>query len=305
MKLFSVIKKFFYDSFTKRDVNDRLRSIMQKYDEVVLPLIPKIRQVFGNGSAPASKYVQKFLVEYMKTLPSNLRRNGSLEVYLNVMERSLTNARELLTLLEGTVNKELPEKIYMDGITYQKATIIRLIELLDFAADYASRQLCYLVASETNTIALGKKDTEIPYTRAEEAAMLTYQNSYFKSLELFYQPPKGILISLSKIPEVMLTGDEKLDLPTARASDLDPLQLGIIPIVSSVWLFAGEVLVDWEIARYERAKKERRDVEMRIEVMKQHATGSVDARSESILNGYTRELTLLRDKIETFERKVK
>lgn len=93
MKLFSVIKKFFYDSFTKRDVNDRLRSIMQKYDEVVLPLIPKIRQVFGNGSAPASKYVQKFLVEYMKTLPSNLRRNGSLEVYLNVMERSLTNAR--------------------------------------------------------------------------------------------------------------------------------------------------------------------------------------------------------------------
>lgn len=303
MKLFNVIKKFFYDSFTKRDINDRIRSIMQKYDEVVIPLIPKVETAFL-GKPPVSDYAVKFLADFNQTLPSNLRKVG-LTSYITISLRSIKNARELLTLLEGKVNNELPDVLYVDGITYQKATILRLIELLDFTADYASRQLCYYVASESNAIALGKSKSELPYTKAEEVAILTYQNSYFKTLELFHQPPKNILQTLSRIPEVMLSGDEKADLPSARASDLDPLTLGVIPMVSSLFLWAGEIQVDREIARYERAKKERRDVEMRIEVLKQHQSGQVDARTESILNGYTRELTLLRDKIETLERKAR
>ena len=304
MKLFDVIKKFLYDKFTKRDINDRIRSIMQKYDEVVLPLLPKVERAFA-GQSPASSYATKFLSDFERTLPSNLRKSKGIDAYMTISLRSIKNARELLTLLENKVNNELPDVLYVDGITYQKATILRLIELLDFTADYASRQLCYYVAVESNTTALGKSATDLPYTKAEESGILTYQNSFFKTLELFYQSPKDILRTLTRIPEVMLTGDERSDLPSAKSSDLDPLTLGVIPMVSSLFLWVGEIQVDREIARYERAKKERRDVEMRIEVLKQHRNGQVDARTESILDGYTRELTLLRDKIETLERKAR
>lgn len=304
MKLFNVIQRLFYDKLGKRDITDRIRVIIQKYDEVVLPLIPKLEQQFGNESEPASDYVKGFLKEFRATLPSSLR-NSKKNPYFAVAHRSLTNARELLVLLEANVSKELPEIMYIEGITYQKATLLRLIELLDFTVDYASRQFCYYTANEVNVSSFFHGAESIPFTKSEEAAVRSNQSSFFKVLELFYQKPKDVMGSISRIPEVLITGNEKIDLPAASTKEIDPLQLGIIPIVSPIWQFVGEKRVDWEAARYERTKQERRDVEMRMEILKQKNAGKVDARTESILNGYARELTLLRDRIETFERKVR
>lgn len=102
-----------------------------------------------------------------------------------------------------------------------------------------------------------------------------------------------------------MTGDVSHDLPTIDPSKVDPLKLGFIPVVSHIWNFFGNMYVDWEYSRYEKAKKERRDIELRIEMLKQYeASGQPNARLESILDGYNRELTLLREKISQMESKV-
>lgn len=303
MKLFNVISRFFHDKLGKRDINDRLRSIMQKFDEVVIPMVDKVGTAMGQKD-PSSTYVKTFLKEFHTTLPSNMRIRQK-NMYFAILKRSVENARQLLTLIESVVNKELPETVYINGITYQKATLLRLIELLDFNADYVSRQLCYYVASETDVDAFGKEPGHLPFTKKEAASLVSLQSSFFKTVELFYQEPKQVMTQIGKIPEVLITGNEKVDLPAASAKDIDPLELGVIPLVTSLFQFVGETRVDWEHARYERVKKEKRDIELRLEVLRQRSRGQMDARLEATIEGYNRELTLLRDRIENYERKVR
>ena len=300
MNLFNYISEFISETLGRRNITDRMRVIAQKYDEVVLPTLEQIREE-TKLTPPVSAYGKAFVKSFNATLPSNMR--NSQNDYIVVAHKSLANAADLVGKLEKVINKEMADTVRIHGLTYQKATLLRIIELLDFTADYASRQLAFYVASEVEKKTKGK-DTN-PYTKAEEAVLRTYQSTYFKTIEMFYQPADVVLKKVASIPEVLMTGDVSHDLPTIDPSKVDPLKLGFIPVVSHIWNFFGNMYVDWEYSRYEKAKKERRDIELRIEMLKQYeASGQPNARLESILDGYNRELTLLREKISQMESKV-
>lgn len=296
MNIIQFVKKLVLSKLGKKDIRDKLRGVVQKLEEVVLASIASILETASIASAKSS-YGIKFTNDFMRMLPSSLR---SKTTPYAVIQKSLENASKLATLLDDFVGKDMPEQIYIDGITYQRATILRLVELLDFTADYASRQACYYVAAESNVQALGEGD-KLPFTKAEEVAIISQQAAYFKAIELLYADPKSIMANLDKIPEVIITTDAGSDIASNLAGGAAVMSLGVIPIISPLFLFIGERKADWDYERYERCKKERKDIELRIEMMRQRGAGQVDARSESILKGYERELTLVRDRIAQLE----
>lgn len=295
MGIVQFVKKLLMAKLGKKDIRDKLRAIIQKLEEVVLPALDNISST-PELLDPKSTYGKKFVSDFMKMLPSNFRMKNPV---FHVMKTSLNNTSQLCTLLDDYIGKDLPEQIYIDGITYQRATILRLVEFLDFAVDYASRQLCYYVACESNVQALDMGD-KTPFTKAEETAIASQQAMYFRALEMFYVEPKAVIANISKIPEILIK-EEGDDLPKAMTGDVDPLKLGVIPLISPLFQFLGERKVDWDYERYERAKKEFKDIQLRIEMIRQRQSGAVDARSESILKGYERELTLTRDRIAQLE----
>lgn len=295
MNIIQYVKKLVLSKMGKKDIRDKLRTVMQKLEEVVLASIQSILETPTLLTA-TSQYGIKFTNDFMRMLPSSLR---SKTTPYAVIQRSLEHASKLATLLDDFVGKDMPEQIYIDGITYQRATVLRLVELLDFTVDYASRQACYYTAAEMAVT--GDDVSKLPFTKAEEMAIVSQQAAYFKAIELLYADPKTIMANLDKIPEVVITTDAGTDIATALSPGADALSLGVIPIVSSLFLFIGERKADWDYERYERCKKERKDIELRIEMMRQRKNGQVDARSESILKGYERELTLVRDRIAQLE----
>ncbi|MNG15650.1 hypothetical protein D3C84_994950 [compost metagenome] len=95
------------------------------------------------------------------------------------------------------------------------------------------------------------------------------------------------------------------EVPALAGGAADPLRLGAFPIVSSVFHWVGLRNVDYDIECFELAKKERRDIEMRLETLRQRRAGNQDAQAEVIIGNYERELTLARAKVTAMEEKLR
>jgi hypothetical protein len=288
-------------SFGKKDVREKLRTIMKKLTDIVKPSADLFREVIKE-KALKSAYAKSFIKDVVGVLPSRLQSGEAPFSY--VLGQALDNAIKLIDLIEQYVGKNMGENIHIEGMTYQKGSIVRLIELLDFFTDYTNRNLSFLVASETNIEAFDRVDGN-PFTPAALNYLKNNKVAYIQMLGLLLNDPKKIISDIEKIPEVVMTDAGVGEVPALTGAAADPLRLGAFQVFSGVFHWVGLRMVDWEIERYEVAKKEKRDIEMRLETLIQRRNGNQDAQAEAIIQAYERELILSRSKLATMEEKLK
>lgn len=288
-------------SFGKRDVLAKIRNISKKLTDLVRPAVEVVAENLDEQNFK-SAYGKAFMKSFTDVLPSRMKNDP--KAFFKVVGVALDNGQKLLDLLEQYVGKNVGETIHVEGMTYQKASVIRLIELVDFFVDYTSRHLSFLVASETSIEAFKRPDGN-PFTPAALRFLNDNRGNYIRVLNLLNGDPKAILANVEKIPEIVMAGTEVAEVPALAGSAADPLQLNAIPLISGLFHWAGLRLVDWEIERFEAAKRERNDIEMRLEYLRTSRTGQPDAQAEAIIDSYQRELTLIRDKIAKLEERTR
>lgn len=298
MKPLEFIRKLL-PSFGKKDVREKLRTAIAKLTDIIGPTLENFGAVFQVGKF-VSKFGQEFNASFLKFVPSQIRnlRNPLLET----IERAKDNAVKLGELLTDHSAKVLKDTIHVEGITYQTVTLLRLIEVLDFFGDYTSRLMLRLVTAESNVQYFNASEqgelskAEIDYLDANRAM-------YFRILELLYDDPRVIMSKLTSIPEVIVnqSGSDVTPIPALMGGAGDPLELGVVPLLSGMFTAIGIRNVNREIERYERTKKESRAIQMRLEALNQGGRGAIDARTQSIIEGYERELVLVRAKLAQME----
>jgi hypothetical protein len=294
MKPLEFIRKLL-PSFGKKDVREKLRLALSKLADVVGPALDTLMQSIPSPTY-TSVYGKEFVSAFLKFVPSRIRnlRNPLLETIAQARDHAL----KLGELLTDHSAKVLKDTIHVEGITYQTVTLLRLIEIIDFFGDYTSRFMLRLVTAETNVLVFQSPErgelskAEIEWLDANRAA-------YFRVLELLYDDPRVIMGKLHAIPDLLVSdGGSGIPIPALMGGAGDPLELGVVPLLSDMFTSAGIRSVNRDIERYERAKKERRSIALRLEALSQ---GTPDARAQSIIEGYERELVLVRAKIATME----
>lgn len=285
-------------TFGKKDVREKLRLALSKLADVVGPALDTLSQALPTGVF-TSVYGKEFLAAFLKFVPSRVRnlRNPLLET----IEQAKDHALKLGELLTDHTAKVLKDTIHVEGITYQTVTVLRLIEIIDFFGDYTSRFMLRLVTAETNVLVFQSPEKG-ELSKAEIEWLDNNRAAYFRILELLYDDPRVIMGKLHAIPELVVSdGGNAIPVPALMGGAGDPLELGVVPLLSGLFTAVGIRSVNRDIERYERAKKERRAIEMRLEALTQSARGDADARTQSIIEGYERELVLVRAKIATME----
>lgn len=297
MKIVDYIKKLF-KSFRKNDVREKIRIVRHKLTAAVSPTADLLAaSPVYKETEFVSSYGKRFIASWRAFLPSRNKANPN-QPFLSLLNPALARAVLLLDQLDDYVSKQMDEVIHVEGITYQKATVLRLIDLLDFFADYAIRQMSYLIASETNLSVFEKPDTR-PFSKAEDEFLLgANELAYFRLIELLSNDPKVILQQIVKVQDTIVLGDTTRN--ALNAASTDPLRLDFLPVVSNVALWLGERQVDRDAETLERSMKEERYIKLRLEALRQKlASGHPDASAESKINNLDRELTLVRSKIQS------
>lgn len=301
MDLFNYVKRFF-SSFKKNEIRERIRTVKHLLSSPVLQTVETLStdDQYKEMSF-VSNYGKKFIASWLTNIPSRARADRN-QPYLSMLRPAVVNAIALLEQLDEYVSKQLDDVLLIEGMTYQKATVLRVIELLNFFGDYSIRQLTYLVASETDITAFGKVDGR-PYPKDEEKFLEgSNQLAYFRMIELLSNDPKSVLQQILKIRDNIITQEDSI--PTLGPSD-DPLRLGFIPLVSDIIMWNGIRQVELDASRLDRAVKEERTIKARMQQYHNKlATGHGDARTESIIANYERELILTRNKIKDMTHKL-
>jgi len=284
-------------SFGKKDVREKIRLVISKITEIALP---SAEETFAelDERKPKSGFFKTFIRELLSESSATVRNAAG--PYKLVLMTALNNGQKLMTMIEAYVDKNVPSTIHIEGTTYQTGSVLRLIELLDFLADYSLRNLNFIVASETEIEAFDKPDMN-PSTPSELKYLQAHRDAYFKVMFLLAKDPKAIMAAINDLPEISL-GDVDVDsAPALAGAQGDPLQLGIIPVASWIFHKIGITLVNYELDRYDRALKDKRVIEMRLESLRNRRNGNPDAAIETVIDGYDRELIVLRQKISDYE----
>src|SRR5690606_34359431 len=96
------------------------------------------------------------------------------------------------------------------------------------------------------------------------------QYTYFKIMEILSHDPSKIIRQLDAVPDIIVFGDTDDGTPALQGGSGDPLSLGFIPGLSG-WI--GRKIVDWEVERYNAARKLARDIQLRLEGLRQKQAG--------------------------------
>lgn len=288
-------------SFGKKDVREKIRLVISKITEITQPAAEVTFETIDERKAKSS-FLKIFTRELMAESSASVR-NAAMP-YKLVLMIALDHGQKLMSLIEGYVDKNIPSTIHIEGTTYQTGSVLRLIELLDFFADYSLRNLNMIVASESEIEAFDKPDMN-PSTPSELKYLMAQRDAYFKVMFLLAKEPKQIMALINDLPEIALGDVDPGNTPALTGAQGDPLQLGIIPVVSSIFHRIGITLVNYELDRYDRALKDKRVIEMRLESLRNRRNGNPDAAIESVIDGYDRELIVLRQKIADYEERAR
>lgn len=288
-------------SFGKKDVREKIRLVISKITEIAQPSAEAAFADLDERKAK-SGFFKTFLRELL--LESSATVRNAAGPYKLVLMTALNNGQKLMTMIESYVDKNVPSTIHIEGTTYQTGSVLRLIELMDFLADYTLRNLNFIVASETEIEAFDKPDMN-PSTPFELKYLLAHRDAYFKVMFLLAKDPKAIMALINDLPEITLGDVDVSNSPALAGAQGDPLQLGIIPVVSSIFHRIGITLVNYELDRYDRALKDKRVIEMRLESLRNRRNGNPDAAIETVIDGYDRELIVLRQKISDYEERAR
>jgi hypothetical protein len=288
-------------SFTKKDLREKLRTISSKFSEILHPTADTVFEGLDERKAK-STFFKTFVRELVSDSAAAVRNAAG--PYKLVFMTAMGNGQKLLELIEQYVDKNVPSTIHIEGVTYQTGSVLRLVELLDFFADYSMRNFNFICASESEIEAFDKPDIN-PSTPAELKYLLRHRADYFKVMSLLAKDGKRIMAMLDDLPEITLGDVDSTTTPALAGAQGDPLQLGIIPVVSSIFHRIGITLVNYELDRYDRALKDKRVIEMRLEALRNRRNGNPDAAIEAVIDGYDRELVVLRQKISDYEERAR
>ena len=287
-------------SFGRNDVLEKLRNITNKLVKIVTPSFELTLESLDESHFK-SNFAKSVAKDFQVALPTRLKsERRPVSVFL---PKALANAQRLLDLLEPYVGKSMPPQIHLEGLNYQKATVLRLIELLDFFVDYSIRHLSYLVASETNIEDYGRADG-LAATPHELRWLEANRGSWIALISVLQGDPKEAFRQINEIPEIILGDMDITNVPALAGASADPLHLGMIPLVSNIFRWVGIRLAHWELDRYERALKEKRVLELRLESRRNRLGGTQDAAAEAVVANYENELTIVREKLTEMERRM-
>lgn len=266
-------------------------------DALVNETLPVYRTAVEDGVSFQSAAAKSYNQAFRRDVDTQFR-GEALEVTL----QCLTNLQANLTVLESLLEKNFSKDIVVAGLTYKKAAVLQLVMQYEFGVDYARQVLLYLLAAEANvkakTLPAGQ---ERP--KPEIKWLQDNQKAFFEVLRVMSFRSDELNKALVAIPEMVVNADTYEGVEATQGiNKLDPLKLGFIPVGNfNPFYWFGIRYANWQVARRNRAKAEKRALEMRLEQLRLQRRGTEDAKLEKLIGFYEDEVNKCAAKIAKYE----
>ena len=272
-------------TFKKEDVKNKVRILISRLTDYVLPSVEQLRAIPSFKSDLYVEYIEKNNAFKSFRNKSTIKEITHRSSWIDMLSVAGKNAIDILERLP--LDNRLPATITVEGITYSTANVLKLINSIDTFVEYTSRFIYHLTQFESG-VPYRMNNHDIKFLEQKQA-------SFLSTLGLLLRSPDKLLEDLSKEPELVVGSQREV-----FSSDTVE-RLNFIPVVTPLFKRIGITMVNWELERSERLKLEKRGIETAIERYRQQSLGQNDARSEMLMEGWRNELVLVNQKIARME----
>lgn len=270
-------------SFGQDKIVDDLARQRKELDEILLPSLEQAEKAFKG-----QKFKSTFAKGLETTLKSRFRDHRSEDLF-GILHDIFKSTPAKVEALEKLVESFFAKDVTKEAITYRKAAILKFIETLSFAIQYTSRITLRVITAEAE--AESGSQEEVHIHGASKSFLEDKYITWLDTLVLIDQPVRRIEEQLTSIPEVVVNEDSAAHIEAVEGKRLDPMRLNFVsPSINPLYHF-GNWLAEHQVSSANRAKEERKLVELRLHDLKNRREGKPDAN--------------IQHKIELFEDRIK
>ena len=286
---------------TRDNLVDTLRALADELKKETIPPYKNSLDVFKKWEPK-----NKNLIIFTSTFHSINKTNKN-ESMINIILDGLQKLHDMIDPLITAVQESFDKEIVMEGIGYRKASIIRLVELFVFTAQYARVLLNYIYIEQTKLIQTNNESLKTDFKMIPKEVSFVENN--FTSFAQMIHLIRGKNINKNNldtvirgIPDITANAQSlKIASINNSSTDLDPIGLGLVTVN---WNPIFAIRVKWEEykhSRYLKAIKEKECLSLRLMHYKLQLDGKENAAIEARIEFLQEEVDDLTRKIYELE----
>lgn len=246
---------------SRTDLLNQIASIRDSYDDTLAPLIADIEEVFA-GYTFKSKLMKDYDTQLRKTV--NVSKSS-----FNVMIASLGNIRDNLDVITNEARALFSIQFTNENLTFNRATVLKYVDAVNFYVRYARKFLLYLVGAEVG-LASGGKSMAMRWSPAETDWVQKNLQQFVNLFPAMVLTKQELKTRLNSASSAEIHEDTyELAVSSMGLVKTDPLQLDGFSPQSNPLMLLGKKIVEYRHAAFLVAKDEYYCLQLRLQEMRE------------------------------------
>ena len=199
MKIIEYVKSLI-PSFKKDRITEDVELIITELNNVTVPVWNTANETLGTTKFH-SKELKDYEKEFFRHVKPGYNENNMIVVISDVVSKTCA----LFKMLEDRAEKVFEDEILADGITIQKATLLRCIEAVRFMSEYSLLFLNYIYIQETASIKADNMYGKNELSKAELEYIDTSFLQFCQTINIFNTSVDKFKSKLDMIPDVAIS----------------------------------------------------------------------------------------------------
>lgn len=256
MSLLNYIKTL-NNHFPKKQLIDDIAILREDLLTYLKPQYELVNKNFGNRPFK-SKWYENFHGQ-MKQYVDRVNSKTCVPVILKATDKII----ERLDTLEKLVEDNFNDDVSVHAMSVKRVNILAYLEACTFFAVYARRLITMIMQIEINTCSEdipNELDDILPFNLEW---LRTRRDSFFMVLDIFYSGKGDLEKVVENLPDINVNTTNVKAVESSNRN-LDPNNLGFIPVVLNPIYHIGMVVAEWQHARLRSAEAERDILEVQV-----------------------------------------
>lgn len=290
MNFFNFLKSLF-PTFKRDELIDGVIAIRKSVQEHSVQAYRSAVQVWG--STPFTSKEAKALE---KAYRSDVGLSGK-QSMIDSISIVLDNTLRVLDLVVQKGKAIYGETEASMGLTFQKATILRIVAVADFTNKYSLDLLNYIYTVEAKATAGGEGIDDL--VKAETDALIAQFPDFCVAVNVLKVDMKSLEKALNDLPDAVVSEmTERTFIATLGSNKLDPFQVRNFSVRKSPFYFFGMMLAEHQEKKYKAKKETVELLQLRLMHLQKLRDKTQDASLDKEINYYQDRVTSLNHELE-------
>lgn len=290
MNFFNFLKSLF-PTFKRDELLDSVIAIRKSVQEHSVQAYRSADQVWGN-----TPFVSKEAKGLEKAYRSDVGLSGKQSMITSI-SLAMDNTLKVLDLV---VQKG--KAIYSDneasmGLTFQKATILRIVTVADFANKYSLDLLNYIYTVEAQATKGGEGIESL--AKAEVDQLLNQFPDFCVAINVLKTDMSSLEKALNELPDAVVSEmTERTFVATLGSNKIDPFQVRNFSVRKNPFYIFGMMIAERQEKKYKAKKETVELLQLRLLHLQKLRDKTQDASLDKEINYYQDRVTSLNHELE-------